>query len=343
MLLNKKLNEFYPVRVQRGYRVGIELEYEGWDGEDWQGDWWHTTQDTSLRNNGVELVSDALLQKNIPAALDEAQEFIDRHGLISNSRCGVHAHLNFSDKTLREVWNMTTLGTLLEPYMFQTYCDGRWDNHFCVPTSVNTHLQVNFQNDIRNLRKRVRPFMLACVQDAKYCAVNYKRLANLGTLEYRQHSGTADMAVVRKWVEFLLKIQKVSAEYEDPLDILDEYDDIGLGHLLEKVGEPVVEVNQLRQLDAEDAAAFIVGYKETNWKNLDWNIEPVAIGIREEAPNEPVDDLLRRIAFNLEVNQEAVVAGRVAGRHREREREPMQVDWQEFDDIDLDEIEEEEF
>jgi hypothetical protein len=155
MSLDRVVHELLGLGNIEGLRYGVELEFEGWDGENIPTDdpLWELDGDPSLRQGGVELVSIPLREDILDAALEQADEFVKATGVRANTRCGVHVHLNVLPLTLGQLWSLNCLYTLLEPSIFEKWCPDRSMSHFCVPSYSNTMLQMSMMEDITRIRQ----------------------------------------------------------------------------------------------------------------------------------------------------------------------------------------------
>jgi hypothetical protein len=278
-----------------GQRVGIELEYEKYNGEHVRGiDLWNLIPDNSLRDNGIEFVSTVLPRREIAQAFEQAKKLIELTRVKATPRCGIHVHLNVAPYTWGQLWSLSVLYTLLEPTIFKQYAPERQTSHFCVPSFSNDVLAKTMMEDMGKLRgkdvvaqrygyddagnarpldpERVLP-KLGLLGTNKYTAMNYSRLHDLHTVEFRQLDAYEDLKIVREWVEFLLRMQRIANNYgNEPQAVLDDYERIGLEGLCDKVGLDMQEIDELDQDDAEDVATFMVGYKTPMWEDLEWKI-----------------------------------------------------------------------
>jgi hypothetical protein len=155
MSLDRLVCEVLNLAPMEDLRYGVELEFEGWDGDNIPVDdpLWELDGDPSLRQGGVELVSIPLREKELDKALEQAHKFIIETGVQANNRCGVHDHLNVRNFTLGQLWSLSCLYTLLEPSIFEKWCPDRSMNHFCVPSYSNTMLQMAMMEDITQIRQ----------------------------------------------------------------------------------------------------------------------------------------------------------------------------------------------
>lgn len=155
--MDTKLKQVFPhLTMREGPHVGIEMEYEGVHDPfvlDWGWSRWRCDEDPSLRDGGVEFISLPTKENMIDAALKQLDEIITEFSPEVNVRCGMHVHINMTDRTLGDIFKIGTLYGLVEPYIFAKYAPGREDNHFCVPLWYNTAMQGYMYRDNMKLRK----------------------------------------------------------------------------------------------------------------------------------------------------------------------------------------------
>ena len=97
--------------------IGIEIELEGWRGNDTSPPYWTLVNDGSLRN-GVELVSSVIRGDDVIKALDEAQKFCVRNGAIFSDRCSVHIHLDVRHLDTQELLRIVSTYIIFEKFFF---------------------------------------------------------------------------------------------------------------------------------------------------------------------------------------------------------------------------------
>ena len=300
----------FGVPFKAGPRVGIELEYESADAMQLYGKAefltrWKTTDDPSLRAGGIEFISLPTKPEHIEMALEQVKVAMSMTGARATKRCGVHVHLNVTDLTFRELWNISVYYALLEPFIFKEFADGREDSHFCVPTWANTALQQSMYRDATVLHRGVQKIVggtkltgpgiaemamglgghpvlsnkrhtvpLYMLSNAKYSAMNFTPLEQFGTVEFRQHGATVDMRKVQRWAEFLIQLRTVACAYADPEEIFRQFDEDGFLTLCETIQlpqSPEVDPNDIE--DAVDAASLIVGHQPTDHHTLNWEMK----------------------------------------------------------------------
>ena len=289
------------VKIDGAY-MGIELEYEQGHPSIFSSNtkYWSIVEDHSLRDIGVEFVSQPLAQEQVRAALKEVNEIIRENGLQSTKRCGVHVHMNVSDLQIKELWNIIMLYVITEPYIFGNFAEGREENHFCVPLMYNTSMRSLLASDINSLRKTIqvlpkpqqpniispmtfvdsaiysgghRPPVLKIFKSGKYSAVNLQTIQTLRTMEFRHLHGTTSMPKINKWINFLFSFREEALIYEEPSDILLEYISYGVRPFLQKLGLKDTPADPIGGTNILDYAYDVCGREPLHWKQFNWNKE----------------------------------------------------------------------
>ena len=204
--------------VNQGLIIGFELETEGCNEHTTRG-WSETvapfnftvTQDGSLRGIAYEFLSKPMRSTHALAALTDffaATKFDEAN---YSDRCSIHVHANCTDLELEQVSCLALLYSVLEDILFEFVGRDRDTNIFCVPWNqcrLHLNLVQRFLEDPRNTLR----------QWNKYTALNMIPLNSLGTVEFRQMYGTADMVKITKWVNIIGAMFKYAKEV--PLNVL---------------------------------------------------------------------------------------------------------------------------
>lgn len=197
-----------------GCFVGIEVEVENTKMFD-NLTLWTSTEDGSLRNNGLEYVSKPVRGKMIEMALRELV-----HALKSKApkhefsdRTSIHVHLNVRHMSVEQLANFILVYLALEPIFFK-YTEGipnsnRRENNYCVPIEDSkSHLSLlhNLGNyyhskDTKWLKRLVEEWK-------KYTAFNLIPILNQGTVEFRHMGGTMDVPYIMTWINMILSMRK---------------------------------------------------------------------------------------------------------------------------------------
>lgn len=168
--------------------IGIEIEIEKWNGELPPMFCWHTTEDGSLKDSGVELVSYPLYGSYIDKALWELKQFYECCPDAEFShRCSIHVHVNVSTFTYNQLLALIGLYAIYERSLFEFVEQTRRGNSFCYPL-VGTSNYFHWD------------------EDTKYCALNWKPIRTQMTVEYRHLEGTKDLKKLRRWIALVTKL-----------------------------------------------------------------------------------------------------------------------------------------
>lgn len=195
--------------------------------------YWRLTSDGSLRNNGVELISDPIWGEDINAALDSLQEIIARSGNTPefSERTSVHIHLDVRSLTTLQLFNLLVLVVIFERTLVR-YCGGsREENIFCLPfykaeysmaalskiTDTNTDFLHNLDNTF------------------KYNGFNIKPVGTQGSVEFRYHYGTMDKERLKEWINIIYCIKREAVKIEDILTLPDTISVLGADSYVTRV------------------------------------------------------------------------------------------------------------
>ena len=168
--------------------IGLEIEIEKWNGESPPLYCWHTDEDGSLKDSGVELISYPLYGVYIDRALFELRQFYECCPDTEFShRCSIHVHVNVSTFTNNQLLALIGLYAIYERSLFEFVEQIRRGNSFCYPLVGNRN---RFHWD----------------EDTKYCAFNWRPIRTQMTVEYRHLEGTKDLKKLRRWIALVTKL-----------------------------------------------------------------------------------------------------------------------------------------
>lgn len=215
--------------------VGIEIEIEDiyhlQNVENLKPIWTHK-EDGSLRNNGMEFVSNPVKGSNIQKALEQLYRYFDEYhrGCSFSERTGIHVHINARDIKIPNLVTFISLYSILEECLFDFAGRHRAENLFCVPLNSTATLKEALKG--KN-KQQFGDWLYAILHSSdKYSALNIKTLFTFGTFEFRHLDGTHDWKKIYTWIRLLLSIKKYAtthttdALYEDikKLNTTSEYD-----------------------------------------------------------------------------------------------------------------------
>ena len=185
-------------KTNSGLLVGIEIELErvslnripvGWCRE----------KDGSLKDNGLEFT--------IPVWNTHAEEWLQElfscfNHAETSPRCGIHIHANITDFTLEQLKSLILLYIIFERPLYR-FSGKRWSSNFCVPVqtwAIDLNLNEYSFTDL------VHVF-------PKYSGINIfpedkKRGKVLGTIEFRQMTGSKNILYIKAWIDILSNLVK---------------------------------------------------------------------------------------------------------------------------------------
>lgn len=225
MYLNTPLRSVYEWRrVVTGLKYGVEIEVE--QAQDLERPrYWTLTEDGSLRNRGMEMVSVPLAPDDLDSAFEAARIVLERSHCVTNARCGIHLHMNVQDLAISQALSLLTGYTLVEPYLFKRFAPTRITSAFCVPMYLNDHgLMHMFRASVAARVGRYSTMRDQWGAMSKYSALNTRCIGAHGTMEFRALPGTLDMEAVREWVDVLTCIYEAAESQTDPHRLIQQYE-----------------------------------------------------------------------------------------------------------------------
>ena len=189
--------------------LGIEIEVENIreDFGDYDGYFWTCKEDNSLRNHGVEYVSNVLIGDQIVYALLDIARHIPASAIFSH-RTSIHIHMNVRDMTPDQIAKFM-LSYLVVERLFYLFADCNRDkNIFCVPLYDLTLIEHLFKY-IQNFPNYPSPQ----TENTRYSGLNFDPLSTFGSVEFRQLHGTSDVSRLLIWINFILCLKQFSLTY----------------------------------------------------------------------------------------------------------------------------------
>jgi len=233
----KTNNDFETLKFDESLTmVGIEVEMENYKGDQDENDliYWAKDVDPSLRNSGIELRSVVLpSQKYVAAALTELSSFLKAQSRHDFSwRTSIHVHLDITRLNLIEFCNFFLVYCSLEPLLFKVFAEERRNSVYCVPLFESSLLTNKRESALlANLFKSAkdrRDFNWGSSlgaewsKDVKYSAINFFRLSDLGTVEFRHLAGTNKIERIRDWISALISMLGCARGYNEKVSTLAE-------------------------------------------------------------------------------------------------------------------------
>lgn len=184
--------------------VGIEIELEGARGQpsDLVTRWWRHVGDGSLRDHGIEFVSQILHGTEIHDALRAVNPYMQT--CTASWRCGIHVHADVRSYDINQLSSILSLYCLLEPLLFAWEGNKRDVNNFCVPWYVSpVHLDT-FATQLGTVTSpgsREAVAALSALSNLpKYTALNLNPIPRQGSIEFRFMQTTKDVTKIAAFV-----------------------------------------------------------------------------------------------------------------------------------------------
>ena len=176
------------------FTAGVECEIESVKNPNENFAGFSVTEDGSLRNNGVEFISEPLPKTALLECFDNlhAEILYYKEAEAFSPRTSTHVHINCRSLEPSQVKTLVLLYALYEDFFFAMCEQGRRDNIHCVPLT-ETYLPALYGKELAQLVDRWH----------KYTALNILPLTKLGTVEFRHLQGTADTQLFQQWLTTL--------------------------------------------------------------------------------------------------------------------------------------------
>lgn len=215
-------------RGKVGDLFGVELELEGrgvmMEGVGIRG--WKRTHDNSLRGESVEFVFAD------PCKIEVAKERVtslfkkmkaEGVDLKNSYRTSTHVHLNFGDKTVKQMLTFFTLFTMLEEILENYSGDDRVGNLFCLSSRRSEGI-IRVLSDSVLKHQNLGDFN---ADRYKYAACNLSTLYKFGTLEIRTMRGAHTAEQVNDWLDILNELLQRSLKAKDPREFIENISMLG--------------------------------------------------------------------------------------------------------------------
>jgi len=178
---------------------------------------WKIVTDGSLGNYdlGVEIVSPVLSgEEGFDQLRKVCQVLMTLRARVSR-RCGFHVHVGARNRNVQFFKHLVKIYAQFEQVIDSVVAPSRRGhaNSFCAPVRV-IESRWNYATTIEDVARSIG-------QTTRRDTTRYKKL-NLnaywqhGTVEFRQHQGTVEVAKIENWVRFCLQVTAKASEAELP-------------------------------------------------------------------------------------------------------------------------------
>lgn len=204
------LADYDSITTSKEFVCGIEYEIEDIT-QDFNGLKAHfsvnhgitVTKDGSLRNNGMEFVTEPGTIVQQGAWLKNINDTLKLGDEPFTHRTSTHVHVNVLNLSLEKLHTFTMIYAMFEPLFFDFAGGERKNSIFCVPLNY-TFLPSKYNTGITSLINLW----------SKYTAYNLKRTPEIGTVEFRHLFGTNDWKIISKWLTLLSRLYEFVRDNE---------------------------------------------------------------------------------------------------------------------------------
>lgn len=173
---------------------GIELEIENFPVpmEEAEATGFNFVADGSLRNNGIEAVSNP---NNTKGLLVTTEALWEKYNIKENNfsdRTSIHVHANVWDFSSEAFKSLTLYYQVFEELLFDFVGHDRANNIFCVPWYEAGITALNH----RRMIEKPRDWQ-------KYTALNLHPVVSQGTVEFRHMHGHANLEMLTAWLAII--------------------------------------------------------------------------------------------------------------------------------------------
>lgn len=212
--------------------IGIEIEMEGTEPLITLNEIpWFSKADGSLRNFGVEYVTDPLHINKVEEAMNFFMKKMEKQPWIRNCpRTSTHIHVNVWDHTVIQYINAIVIAYLLDNVMLKFCNKFREANQYCLRLK-------DAEDVLRSLYKFLEraDTRLLMEDKLKYASVNIYTMSKFGTIEFRAMDGDVDTKRIVNWVNLCYHIVEAGKKFETPSQIIEHYYTKGVDSLLETI------------------------------------------------------------------------------------------------------------
>jgi len=181
------------------------------------GSHWKITTDGSLQDytRGVEVVSPALSGEEGYNQLRTVARVLTTMGAKVNRRCGFHVHVGARQRNVGFFKNLVKLYAMYERVIDTVVAPSRrgYANTHCAPVQV----QESRWASATTIQEVARSIGQSGQRDGtRYKKINLNAYWQHGTVEFRQHQGTVEVAKIENWVRFCLRLCAKASAAELP-------------------------------------------------------------------------------------------------------------------------------
>lgn len=228
--LASQVRRGWPVLLDPGQCVGVEIESEGIRRFDVDSNLWELKRDDSLRGEfRLEAVTRPLCGDALLYALycyeHNARRFTDPFSW----RCSTHLHFNLLELTPQEVASLALITFAADNYFYAAGAEARRENYNCRPLSLLIPTAETLGEFARRMSRGHATRAVDGLRDReggihRYAGMNWFAIRTFGTLEIRHFPGSADMRQIVRWINLGTRLIHAARTYsmDDVVRLIDD-------------------------------------------------------------------------------------------------------------------------
>ena len=204
---------------------GIEVEAENWMGisnehySQLLTANWNTVEDGSLRNGGIEFISQPMAPRETRRAIRRLYDVGSHYNWTSSIRTSTHVHANVLGFTETQVASVVAAHGIMEPLLFRLAGPLREQNIYCVPW-------YRAPDEYEFARKLYEGNQHALMDCCKYSSLYLEPMQRFGTIEFRHAPYYERVEDLLQWLDVVERIvYRVPDLWDTPEDVIRAYDD----------------------------------------------------------------------------------------------------------------------
>ena len=258
--LSRKLGDVLGLKPKLG-TIGIELELEGKLPNTVPSTDWTVKPEGSLRDEngnpggGFEYVmTKPLFHTELHKAIDDLLKHINgpSYKPLATIRCSTHFHVNVMHKTVRQVYHILGMYSVVEGLMVRRNGLNRMGNLFCLRTTDADGLLSDIIDSLDNKMY----FSMFNMNDHKYGSVNLEATRRFGSLEFRFCKALLDPVEMKMWAGIFENLVEKSVDMA-PKTVLETVQNWGVTAFLETVFTPSQVAYLLEGITTGEAAELL--------------------------------------------------------------------------------------
>ena len=220
--------------------------------------WWRITEDGSLRNRGMEFITNPISKEDMTTAIKTYYKQHIKRGYEVSCRTGIHVHADMRRRTLDQICSISAAYAAIEPVLMQRYCgEDRARSIFCVPW-YEAAGDLSFLREASSAQSRgVASEMISST--CKYSSLFLGPLTRLGTMEFRSAPTYDSAEPALKWLDVIDRLIKF-AENRPTAEIVEqaELDVSGLAATITEAACTDAEIDLIEEVDSIGVASRLV-------------------------------------------------------------------------------------